>query len=193
MPKHQVRRGRLSDPSLLAPLDPDAKSIVQVVIETPKGSRNKYSFDEELGIFQLKKVLPAGMTFPYDFGFIPSTIAEDGDPTDVLVLMDEPAFPGCLLKCRVVGIIEGQEGKKRNKSRNDRLVAVERDNHSYAHVKHIRDLGKTFCRELEEFFVNYHDLDGQKYRVIDVKGPSEARRRIEDGMARGKRRRQHSS
>jgi inorganic pyrophosphatase len=157
-----------------------------VVIETPKGSRNKFAFDAEQRVFELKKVLPAGMTFPYDFGFIPSTKAEDGDPVDVLVLMDEPAFPGVLLKCRVVGIIEGEQGKKKNKERNDRIVAVEDQNHSYAHVKHIDDLGKMFVRELEEFFVNYHDLQGKKYSILDVKGPAEARRRIQDGM-RGKK------
>src|SRR5262252_5677838 len=74
---------------------------IQVVIETPKGSRNKYAYDPKVGLFRLKKALPAGMAFPYDFGFVPSTLADDGDPVDVLVLMDEPAFPGCLLKCRI--------------------------------------------------------------------------------------------
>jgi inorganic pyrophosphatase len=181
-------KGSLSDPSSLPPLDSDSNGGIEVVIETPKGSRNKYAFDPDLRIFQLKKVLPAGMTFPYDFGFIPSTLADDGDPVDVLVLMDEPAFPGCLLKCRPIGVIEGRQGKKKDKERNDRIVAVERDNHSYSHVKHVRDLGKKFVRELEEFFVNYHDLSGEKYRIIDCKGPSEARRRVEDGMRAIKRR-----
>jgi inorganic pyrophosphatase len=182
MAKNMARRNALADPSHLAPHDAESKQTIQVVIETPKGSRNKYSFDPEQKIFQLMKVLPAGMAFPYDFGFIPSTLAEDGDPVDVLVLMDEPAFPGCLLKCRVVGIIEGEQGKKKQKTRNDRVIAVERENHSYAHVKHVEDLGEKFVAELEEFFVNYHRHLGKKYRVLDVKGPAEARRRIDDGM-----------
>ena len=164
----------------LSPIDGSDK--VQVVIETPKGSRNKYSFDTRQRIFALKKVLPAGMTFPYDFGFVPSTKAEDGDPTDVLVLMDEPAFPGCLLKCRVIGVIEGQQGKKKNAERNDRIIAIELGNHSYAHIRHVKELGKKFVNELEEFFVNYHGLEGKKYRILDLKGPSEARRRIDDGI-----------
>jgi inorganic pyrophosphatase len=172
----------LTDPSHLSPRDGNNQNVVQVVIETPKGSRNKYAFNAELRIFELKRVLPAGMAFPYDFGFIPSTLADDGDPVDVLVLMDEPAFPGCLLKCRVVGVIEGQQGKKKDNERNDRIVAVEHENHSYARVKHLRDLGKKFMREIEEFFVNYHSLSGKKYRIIDGKGPSEAWRRIEDGV-----------
>ncbi len=182
MAKKTKRGGSLADPSHLSPLDRDAQSIIQVIIETPKGSRNKYAFDPQQRIFQLMKVLPAGMAFPYDFGFIPSTLAEDGDPTDVLVLMDEPAFPGVLLKCRVIGIIEGQQGKKKDKLRNDRIVAIEQENHSYAFVRHIDDLGKKFVKELEEFFVNYHRHLGKKYQILDVKGPAEARRRIEDGM-----------
>jgi len=179
MATKKAKSNGLADPSRLSAIDADDKEIIQVIIETPKGSRNKYAFDPEQKIFQLMKVLPAGMAFPYDFGFIPSTLAEDGDPTDVLVLMDEPAFPGCLLKCRLVGVIEGEQGKK--KERNDRIVAVEQENHSYAYVKHVDDLGKKFVRELEEFFVNYHKMLGKTYSIIAVKGPGEARRRIKDG------------
>jgi inorganic pyrophosphatase len=179
MPKGKKHRA-LANPSDLAPFDGDGK--IQVIIETPKGSRNKYAFNHELRVFALKKVLPAGMTFPYDFGFVPSTKAEDGDPTDVLVLMDEPAFPGCLLSCRMIGIIEGWQGKKKNGERNDRIVAIEEANHSYAHVRHVNELGKKFVKELEEFFVNYHSIDGEKYRILDAKGPAEARRRLEDGI-----------
>src|ERR1700674_1412647 len=153
MATKKVRSNGLANPSRLRPVDADEKDTIQVIIETPKGSRNKYAFDPEQKIFQLMKVLPAGMAFPYDFGFVPSTEAEDGDPVDVLVLMDEPAFPGCLLKCRIVGVIEGEQGKKKEKERNDRIVAVEQENHSYAHVKHVDDMGKRFVREIEEFFV----------------------------------------
>jgi inorganic pyrophosphatase len=84
------KKNGLADPTRLKPFDSDDKQMLRVVIETPKGSRNKFAFDPEEHIFELKKVLPAGMTFPYDFGFVPSTKADDGDPVDVLVLMDEP-------------------------------------------------------------------------------------------------------
>jgi len=102
-------------------------------------------------IFSLKKVLPAGMAFPYDFGFLPRTMADDGDPIDVLVLMDEPAFPGCLLLARLIGVIEGEqlEGKKR--IRNDRLVAIAQANHMYANIKRLEDLPRNFLKELEDF------------------------------------------
>ncbi len=181
MSKNGSGRSALADPSRLRSLDEDDKHIIRVVIETPKGSRNKYAFNDEQKVFELKKVLPAGMTFPYDFGFVPSTKAEDGDPVDVLVLMDEPAFAGCVLGCRLVGIIEGEQRDKKNKLRNDRVVAVEKDNHSFADIKHIDDLGKEFLRELEEFFVNYHELSREKYKIVGVKGPAEARKRIEEG------------
>ena len=78
------------------------------------------------------------MAFPYDFGFVPSTKADDGDPVDVLVLMDEPAFPGCMLTCRPIGVIQGEQGDKKDKVRNDRIVAVEQDAHSWADIKYHR-------------------------------------------------------
>jgi len=173
----------VAKPSELACFTDDGKCI-HVIVETPKGSRNKFAFDEKKGLFRLKKVLPVGMAFPYDFGFAPSTKAEDGDPVDVLVLMDEPAFPGCLLECRVIGIIEGEQGSKKDRVRNDRVVAAEQANHSFADVDHVRQLGKKFVRELEDFFVNYHALSGNKYRVLDVKGPAKAREQIERGIER---------
>jgi inorganic pyrophosphatase len=182
MAKKKRNKG-LADPSRLAPMDADRKELIQVIIETPKGSRNKYAFDTEDRIFGLKKVLPAGMTFPYDFGFVPSTVADDGDAVDVLVLMDEPAFPGCLLKCRIVGIIQGEQGDGKDRERNDRIIAIEQDNHSFAAIKHVEDLGKVFARELEEFFVNYHSLTGEKYRILALKGPREAHKCIKKGRS----------
>ena len=181
MSKKNGTRGGLADPSKLKPIDSGDKQLLRVVIETPKGSRNKFAFDPKEHIFELKKVLPAGMTFPYDFGFVPSTEADDGDPIDVLVLMDEPAFPGCVLSCRPIGVIEGEQGDKRDKERNDRIIAVEQDAHSWADIKTIDDLGEEFCRELEEFFVNYHKLTGKEYRVLGIKSSNQARKLVKAG------------
>jgi inorganic pyrophosphatase len=179
MAKNGTRKSAMANPTRLMPVDQDDDKAIQVVIETPKGSRNKYAFDPEQRVFLLKRVLPAGMAFPYDFGFVPSTLAEDGDPVDVLVLMDEPAFPGCLLKCRLIGVIQGEKEAEEGKERNDRIVAIEQANHSFAQVKHLDDLGNAFVRELQEFFVNYHRLSGEKYKVLGVKGPAEARKTID--------------
>jgi len=173
----------IADLSRLNPLDSKDKQILRVVIETPKGSRNKFALDPDEHLFKLKKVLPTGMAFPYDFGFVPSTEAEDGDPIDVLVLMDEPAFPGCVLKCRPIGVIEGEQSDKKKKAiRNDRVIAIQEDAHAWTDVKTIDDLGKQFCCELEEFFVNYHRLSGKEYRVLGVKGPAEVRKLVKSGM-----------
>jgi inorganic pyrophosphatase len=178
MSRRSKRSAGFADPTRLAPYK-SKNSDLTVIIETPKGSRNKYAYDPEERIFALRKVLPAGMAFPYDFGFVPSTLADDGDPLDVLVLMDEPAFAGCKLTCRIVGVIEGEQGEKRKAERNDRVVAVESGNHSYAHVKRIDDLGKTFAHEIQEFFVNYHRLTGKEYRILALKGPTAARRCVD--------------
>ncbi|HKU28000.1 MAG TPA: inorganic diphosphatase [Candidatus Sulfotelmatobacter sp.] len=175
------KKNGLADPARLKPIDEGDKQLLRVVIETPKGSRNKFAYQQEQHIFELKKVLPAGMTFPYDFGFVPSTLAEDGDPIDVLVLMDEPAFPGCVLSCRPIGVIEGEQKSKKGKERNDRIVAVEKDAHSFADVKKVDDLGKQFQRELEEFFVNYHKLTGNEYRLLGMYGPDHARKLVKNG------------
>ncbi len=173
-------KGVLADPTRLKPWD--SEGLLRVVVETPKGSRNKFAFDPDKEIFELKKVLPVGMSFPYDFGFVPSTEADDGDPVDVLILMDEPAFPGCVLKCRPIGVIEGEQVDKKEKERNDRIVAIQRDAHSWSDIKTIDDLGKQFCRELEEFFVNYHKLVGKQYQVIGLKGPGTVRKLVKFSM-----------
>ena len=153
--------------------------LLQVIIETPKGCRNKYSFDDLQKIFVLKAALPAGMVFPYDFGFLPRTLADDGDPIDVLVLMDEPAFPGCALMARLIGVIEGEQTDKQQTVRNDRLVAVADTAHMWANTKSIKDLPKKALKEVEEFFVNYHELQGKKYKLLAVKGKKAALTLIE--------------
>ena len=159
----------LADPTKLKTFD-KKNELLQVIIETPKGSRNKYAFDPDREIFTLRKILPAGMAFPYDFGFLPRTLAEDGDPIDVLVLMDEPAFPGCLLPARLIGVIEGEQFDGKKRIRNDRLLAVASATHTYANIKQPGDLPNQFLKELENFFVNYHRLEGKEYKLLGCKG-----------------------
>jgi inorganic pyrophosphatase len=168
----------LADPTRLKPID-KSSGILQVIIETPKGSRNKFAFDPRQKIFILKKVLPAGMAFPHDFGFLPQTLAPDGDPIDVLLLMDEPAFPGIVVPSRLIGIIEGEQLDGKNAIRNDRLVAIAEANHMYANVRRLADLPKRFVHELEEFFVNYHNLEGKQYKLLGCKDSAAALRMIE--------------
>ncbi len=167
----------LADPSRLKPID-RKEGLVQVIIETPAGSRNKFAYDVEQKIFILKDVLPAGMAFPYDFGFLPRTLAEDGDPIDVLLLMDEPAFPGVAVQARLIGVIEGEQLDGKKKTRNDRLVAVAEANHVYAKIKKLSDLPAKWIDELEVFFVNYHNLEGKKFKLLGTRGANEAMKLI---------------
>ncbi len=171
----------LANPTLLKPIDKHDGTL-QVIIETPKGSRNKFAFDDQQNIFVVKKVLPAGMVFPYDFGFLPKTLAPDGDPIDVLLLMDEPAFPGIAVRSRLIGIIEGEQTDGKKKNRNDRLLAVAEMNHLYANIKRPGDLPEMFLHELEEFFVNYHQLEGKKYTLLGVRGTNHALRIIKQAQ-----------
>lgn len=158
------------------------EELIQVVIETPRGSRNKYSFDEEQHLFLLKAALPAGMVFPYDFGFVPRTIGGDGDPLDVLVLMDEPCFPGCALLARLIGVMESEQTEGGKTNRNDRLIAVAETAHIYSPFRHIDDLPEQTRTEISEFFANYHKLQGKHSETIAWKGPNKARKLIDQGM-----------
>jgi len=176
----------LSDPTRLKPIDKESH-LLQVIIETPAGSRNKFAFDPDQAIFRLKAVLPAGMTFPWDFGFLPRTIAPDGDPIDVLLLMDEPAFPGISVSARLIGVIEGEQLEKKKGGgektiRNDRLVAVAAANHMYAKVRRLNDLPSRWVKELEEFFVHYHSLEGKHYRLLGARGPDAAMKLIREAQ-----------
>jgi inorganic pyrophosphatase len=121
-------------------------------------------------VFKLKKVLPEGMVFPHDFGFIPSTRADDGDPLDVLVLMDQSAFPGCIVEARLIGVIEGEQSEDGKTERNDRLLAVSNASHTHSDIKSISDLNESLLREVEKFFVNYHANDGATFKVLGRKG-----------------------
>jgi inorganic pyrophosphatase len=157
--------GSMSDPTRISRTDSEGQ--FRVVIETPRGSRNKYSYDSEQQVFVLKKVLPAGMTFPFDFGFVPATLAEDGDPIDVLLLMDEPAFPGCTVRARLVGALEAEEkNDKGEKQRNDRLIAVALESPTYSDMKSLDALGERLVGDIEKFFVTYQKLRGNQFKVI---------------------------
>jgi inorganic pyrophosphatase len=166
--------------TLLSKLKPfDRKSgNLNVVIDTPKGSRNKYAFDFKINAYKLKSVLPHGTVFPFDFGSIPGTIAEDGDPLDVLVLMDEAVFIGCLVETRLLGVIEAEQTEAGKTERNDRLIAVAAESHTNASLKSLKKLDSKLIDEIEHFFVSYNDVRGKKFKPTARKGPAVAQRLI---------------
>ncbi len=162
------------DPSILKPFLSKKENEILAVIETPKGSRNKFAWDKDMGTFRLSKVLPSGMQFPYDFGFVPSTVCEDGDPLDLLIFMDEPAFCGCVIEVRLIGVLEGEQTEDGKTERNDRLIAVAKECHEHSDVKSMKDMNPHLLKELEQFFKNYHSTDDTTFKVVGHGGPGEA-------------------
>ena len=151
---------------------------LNVIIDTPKGSRNKFFWDEKRGVFELTGMLPTGAVFPYDFGFIPNTRGGDGDPLDVLVLMDEPAFTGCLVRSRLLGVIEAEQTEKGETERNDRLIAVASKSRTSGDLKSITDLNAKLLEEIEHFFISYNEVKGKKFKPLGRYGPERARRLV---------------
>ncbi len=171
---------KLVSPSSLAAFAPDKnRDVVRIIVETPKGSQNKYKFDEQLGIFKLSSVLPVGAVFPFDFGYIPDTRAEDGDPIDVLLLADAPAFPGCLIESRLIGVIEAEQTENGQTSRNDRLIAVAIESRTHSDLRSIGDLSDALRSQIEHFFASYNREQGRGFKVIGQKGPHTARALLE--------------
>jgi inorganic pyrophosphatase len=156
---------------------------LRVVIETPKGSRNKYDYDPKCDCLDLATVLPEGMSFPYDFGFVPSTLGEDGDPLDILVLMDVPVVPGCVIRARPVGAIEAkQKAKGEEWVRNDRLIAVATHAQTHENIKSLEDLRPHFVDEIKAFFIEYNRLRGRKFKPLALSGPGKSQKLIKSGM-----------
>jgi inorganic pyrophosphatase len=170
----------------LKPFDRDSDNL-NVVIETPKGCRNKYAFDFDLRNYRLKSVLPKGAVFPFDFGSIPGTTGDDGDPLDVLLLMDEPAFTGCVVEARVIGVIEAEQTENGKTERNDRLIAVAAESHTHASLETLLKLEPKLIEEIEHFFVSYNKARGKEFRPIARKGPITARRLVEKSRKKRKK------
>jgi len=158
-------------------LDATAQSC-RAIIETPKGGRAKFTYDPKAEAFELKRLLPDGMSFPLDFGFVPSTRVEDGDPIDILVLNDEPTPTGTLVAVRLIGVIEAEQSEQGRNFRNDRLLAVAKVSRMFERVRAIGDLGEAFVKNLTQFWVNYNALRGADFRVIALKGAEEAARLV---------------
>ena len=154
------------------------------MVETPKGSRNKLDYDETFGVFRLGGVLPAGTVFPYDFGFVPSTIGGDGDPLDVLVLLDEPVPTGCLVLSRLIGVLEAEQTEQGTTRRNDRLIAVAAKSPVHDHVHRLEDLPALMIDEIEHFFTSYNHFKDKRFRVLARSSPERAHEIVSAGIRR---------
>jgi inorganic pyrophosphatase len=147
---------------------------VYAVVETPRGSTCKLEFDTKLHVFTLAKPLMAGLSYPYDWGFIPSTKAEDGDPLDVLIIHDAQTYPGVVLRCRPLGILEIEQKSKGRKERNDRVFAVPDRSPLETDLTDIRTLPGRAREELEEFFRATNALEDKKLQFLGWRGPARA-------------------
>ena len=160
----------------------DGNGRANVVVETPKGSRNKLAWNEKHELYEMKGVLPAGMAFPFDFGFLPGTKGEDGDPLDILLLMDEPTYPGTLVSARLIGAFEAEQTEDGKTERNDRLVAVAEVSRNHKGIDNIDQLSPNLLHEIEHFFTSYNLAKGKQFRVLGRVGPEEARQLIQRGQ-----------
>ncbi len=146
----------------------NGNNTIRAIIETPQGSRNKYDYNKENDCFELKKVLPSGTSFPFDFGFIPHTQGGDGDPLDVIVIADFPFFPGCIVECRVIGVLAAKQKEKGEKAiRNDRIIAVASESLNHSHLQSIDDINESVLNEIIHFFKYYNEMEGKKFHLLN--------------------------
>ena len=163
------------------------KHAVNVIVETPKGSRNKFAWKETYGVIELRRILRGGMTWPCDFGFIPQTLADDGDAIDVALLIDEPCFPGCLVRTRIVGSI----GLIKNGDENDRLIGVpvslEGAAATWDDIQTLENLSPRLIREIEGFLKDYQTFEGNQIELTGLKGRQDALKSVQAAAARWQR------
>jgi inorganic pyrophosphatase len=158
------------------------KGICRAIIETPKGFRSKFDYDPDSGLFMLGGLLPEGMMFPFDFGFIPSTLGDDGDPLDIMVLMEARAHVGCLMDVRIIGAILAEQSEDGETEVNNRLLGVAVHSYDHENVKSIADVNPTLLKQVEEFFVSYNKQRGKKFKVTGISGPKNAIKFLKAGI-----------
>lgn len=159
---------------------PECPELVRMIVEIPKGSANKIEYDGELGLFRLDRSLYSPMHYPGDYGFIPGTLAEDGDPLDVLTLVSEPSFTGCLIEVRPVGVLNMVDRDEADQ----KIIAVPTRNPRYDQIHTMDQVFPHVRRELEHFFSIYKELEGRVATTQGWGGPREARRTIVESRER---------
>ena len=168
----------------LSPVDDEGR--VRVVLESPQGSRNKLKYEPDSDSFSVSASLPAGMAFPFDFGFFPGTRAEDGDPLDALVIMDAPAYPGVTVPVRLLGVIEAEQSDDGEPPyRNDRLIAVAEGSTERGELRRLSDLDDALLTQIETFFATYDELTGKVFKPIARRGPQRARKLLDSATRPG--------
>jgi len=155
----------------------------QAVVETPRRGRHKYKYNPDIQAFTLHRILPEGMSFPLDFGFLPHTRASDGDPIDVLVMIEDPTFTGCVIPCQLIGVIEATQTEEDGTAeRNDRLIAVPIDTRNENKIDSVKDLDHRQLSDIESFFKFYNQVFGKRFKVEGIRGPRTAEKLARQAM-----------
>jgi inorganic pyrophosphatase len=161
-----------------------SSKLLEVVVDTPKGSPIKFKYDVAKRRYTIAHVLPPGMVFPFDFGSVPQTLADDGDPLDALILLETPTFAGCLVPVRLVGVLQAKQTQKGKTMRNDRLIGVAEESRTYRGIRRLDDVPDHLLRSIEHFFVSYNEERGRRFRVLGRFGPARARSLVDAGARR---------
>lgn len=147
----------------------------RVIVESPKGSKLKFDYDPEQGVFVLGKLMPAGLVFPFDFGYLPATLGADGDPLDAIVISEFETFSGCAVDCRLIGVIKAVQKERDDKQlRNDRFLLIPDISAEFSQVEKPADLPKVLLKEIQSFFINYNQQAGKTFRILGLSGPARA-------------------
>jgi len=174
-----ARRLALSDYMMISP-GTDIPSVVNSIVEIPKGCRSKFELDKETGLIKLDRYLYSSSVYPGDYGFIPQTLAADGDPLDILVMVNEPTFSGCLIEARVVGMF-----RMKDKGADDfKVLGVPNADPLFGHVKRLDDVPPHFLREVEHFFGTYKQLEGAHTESLGWIGAEESTQEVRDSVDR---------
>lgn len=158
--------------------------VVTAVVEIPSGSRNKYELDKKSGLMRLDRVLYSAVHYPGEYGFIPRTLAEDGDPADILVLLNEPTFPGCQIDARPIGVLDMLDRGELD----HKILAVPVNDPFFSEYFDIADIPQHYLKEVEHFFRIYKNLEGKAVETVGWKKSDEAARLIVDSMERYRQR-----
>jgi inorganic pyrophosphatase len=178
--------------SELPAIDPKT-GVLNVVIETPQGSRVKFKYDEGTNLFLIEKKLPYGHVFPFEFGFFPSTLGGDGDPLDAIVLAEESTYPGCLVMAILLGVIEAEQREGEKTNRNDRLIVAPMNPKTRGPIFSQRTLDDELASEITQFFVSYNRMQGKEFKSLGSGGPERAMELVQEGIERAREKRDEKS
>jgi inorganic pyrophosphatase len=165
------------------PPGPHPPELVTAVVEIPRGSRNKYELDKESGLFRLDRVLYSAVHYPGDYGFVPRTLHEDGDPLDILVRINEPTFPGCQIEARPIGVLKMLDRGEPD----DKILAVPASDPFHGEYFDIADMPEHYLKEIEHFFQIYKDLEGKRVEIVGWEKSESAMRIVMDSIERYER------